>query len=1091
MTDFPFYSQNLVFVEALYQQYQQDPASVDPRWRDFFQAESEVSVAVPAGGHAAGVAQAPSPTTTVRAASAPDAAASGPAVSLGVHEERERARLAESDQVLAYLNQVPLFELVSAEDLRLVASITQLVRFDTDGIISQKGQAANDFFYIIEGRVAIIKGGVILNYLEKGEMIGELAVFDDRPRSATMKAASPCVLLHVPRVDLYKLMKERSSLDLGLVHLLAARLRDAAFRQEAADRLVNAYRERGHVKAHIDPLGLLDQMEHPELTLEHYGFREKDLDLKLTVKIGQASVSRSLRDIITHLEETYCRSIGVQYMHVDDLGIQEWIRLRMEDPALRTQLSLEEQKHILKKLTDAETFENFLHRKFVGAKRFSLEGAESLIPLLENAIEEAGDHGLDEVIIGMAHRGRLNVLVNIMGKPASQVFREFKDQSPDTHGGRGDVKYHLGYGSDHINASGKQVHLSLCFNPSHLEFVGPVVLGRARAKQDRYRDLERARALPLLIHGDAAFAGQGVVQEMLNLSELRGYRTGGTVHIILNNQIGFTTDPDDGRSTQYATDVARMLQIPIFHVNGEDPDAVARAIRIAMDFRKEFQKDIVIDMYSYRKYGHNEGDDPVFTQPLMYQNIKRRPTVREAYVKNLLKLGGLTAEEADRIAQESKMRLEAEFARAEDPDEKYEEIGMGQGLWQPYRGGLEAEVPDVDTRFDLKELRQTLLQLTQLPETFTPHSKIKRFLKQQQEMAEGNANLNWGVGEALALASLLKEGYKVRVTGQDAERGTFSHRHAVLHDAKSGELYTPLSQFAGEENYFAIFNSPLSEVAVLGFEYGFSLDTPDGLTIWEAQFGDFSNVAQVIIDQFITSSEEKWRRLSGLCLFLPHGFEGQGPEHSSARLERFLMLAADDNIQVVNLTTPAQLFHCLRRQVKRSWRKPLVMMSPKSLLRHPRATSRLEDLAGGSFLRLIGDAFSDPDQVDRILLCSGKVYYELEEAREKHDLRNVAILRLEQYYPFPHQMLNDELARYKPDTPVVWVQEEPHNMGAWPFLKLRFGHEIVGNGTHPLACVSRQEAASPATGSAANHRVVQEKLILEALGVREKAHQSE
>lgn len=1073
MSSFPFYSQNLAFVESIYEMYCSDPNSVSPQWRAYFEGDGTPAV-VPISP----------PAPVIPVATAPAPAPTGVAAScLGAHEEEKRARLAAGDSVLGYLNQISLFQLVTADDLQAIAAITDLVAKKGGEVISHTGQAANDFFYIIEGRVAIVKKGVEINFLDAGEMIGELAVFDDRPRSATMVAKSDCRLIHIQRERLYEVMQKRSSLDLGLVHVLAARLRDAAFRQERADRLVTAYRERGHAKAHIDPLGLRDQIEHPELTLEHYGFRQSDLDLKLTVKIGKASVSRSLRDIINHLEESYCRSIGVQFTHIDDLDIQEWIRLRMEDPSLRMQMTLEEQKHILRKLTDAENFESFLHRKFVGAKRFSLEGAESLIPLLENAIEEAGSHEVDEVIIGMAHRGRLNVLVNIMGKPASQVFREFKDTSPDTHGGRGDVKYHLGYGSDHRTAAGKNLHLSLCFNPSHLEFVGPVCMGRVRAKQDRFGDRDRQRALALVIHGDAAFAGQGVVQEMLNLSELEGYCTGGTVHIILNNQVGFTTDPDDARSTQYATDVARMLQIPIFHVNGEDPEAVARSIRIAMDFRKEFRKDIVIDMYSYRKYGHNEGDDPGFTQPTLYQHIKKRPTVREFYVKNLLKLGGISQAEADQIQEESRAHLEAEYQKAEDPSGAYIEIEMGQGLWKPYRGGLEADMPDVATKVPLATLQALLRKLSQVPEDFKPHSKIQRFLKQQEEMADGERLLSWGNGEALAFATLLNEGHAVRFTGQDVQRGTFSHRHAVLHDNRDNRLFTPLAQVADKGAFLELYNSPLSEVAVMSFEYGYSLDYPEALVIWEAQFGDFSNVAQVIIDQFISTSEEKWRRLSGLALFLPHGFEGQGPEHSSARLERFLMLAADDNIQVVNLTTPAQLFHCLRRQVLRPWRKPLIVMSPKSLLRHPEAVSPLTDLAEGSFLRVIGDDSVPADQVKRVLLCSGKIYYELVAARRDHGLDQVAILRLEQYYPFPWELLKQTLAPYAEEVPVYWVQEEPHNMGAWPFLKLKLGNKVAGNGLHDLFCVSRPEAASPATGSAANHRVNQERLIREALGL--------
>ena len=845
--------------------------------------------------------------------------------------------------------------------------------------------------------------------------------------------------------------------------------------------MVRAYRDRGHVKAQLDPLGFQQGEEHPELTLENYGFREKDHEMKFTVKIGKNTAGRSLGDIYRTLNRIYCQSIGAQFMHIDDRVVQKWLRDTLEEMDGRYTMSRDEQLRILTKLTDAEVFENFLHRKFVGAKRFSLEGSESLIPLLDYAIEQAGVHMVDEVIIGMAHRGRLNVMVNILDKPAAQVFREFQDIDPDLHKGRGDVKYHLGYGCDRTTLSGHKVHLSLCFNPSHLEFVGPVVLGRARAKQDRFNDHERSRALGLVIHGDAAIAGQGVVQEMFNFSELPGYRTGGTIHVVLNNQIGFTTDPSDSRSTQYCTDIARMLQIPIFHVNGEHPEAVAAVIRMAMDFRARFKKDVVIDMYGYRKYGHNEGDDPEFTQPVMYKHIKKRKTVREAFVENLLKLGGITKQDADEIASESKQRLEENLVASKDPNYQFQHISVGKGLWSAYQGGIDNQVPEVDTTLPKEKLVEVIERLSKTPASFTPHAKIARFLESQSAMAREETPLNWGMAEALALGSLLSSGYPIRLAGQDAERGTFSHRHAVLHDAVTGEKYVPLRHLSKTQARFELFNSPLTETAVLGFEYGYSLDTPDGLVIWEAQFGDFCNVAQVIIDQFISSSEEKWSRLSGICMLLPHGMEGQGPEHSSARLERWLMLSAADNMRVVNLTTPAQLFHCLRRHVIRKLRKPLIVMSPKSLLRHAAAVSSLDDLATGHFQKVIAD---DPSRskaaVKRILLASGKLYYDLAQRRVDQNREDIAIIRLEQYYPLPYAELEAVLKPYPAETPVVWVQEEPLNMGAWSFLKLRLGESIQGNGRHPLNRVVRPESASPATGSAASHKIEQEVLLSQA-----------
>ena len=1065
--------QNLDYVESMYHRYLENPATVDASWRKYFdEYEGDHIPAGAAQSPAPNAVADPAPLTTTMLTPEPGPGALPPAVLDQIPKH-----------IVNFLTKVEAFRNIPQDAIVHLAGITHEVSVPSGKKIAVQGQSVNDLFFIRSGAVGIYRDDKEITTLGPGEMIGELAVFDERPRSADIVTMDHCALLQIHRTELQELLRRNGELTLGLLKATSARLRDMGFRQERVDQMVRAFREMGHLMADLDPLGLNKRKAPPQLSLAHYGFKDKDLSVKFSVKIGKEATARSLGDIEKTLKRIYCRSLGVQYMHIDDLEIQEWIRARLEGAEGRFHMEKEEQIRILSKLTDAETLESFIHRKFVGAKRFSLEGSESLIPLLDYAIEEAGKHKIDEVIIGMAHRGRLNVLVNILEKPARQVFREFQDVDPMQHlGGKGDVKYHLGFSSDRKTHSGHKVHLSLCFNPSHLEFVGPVVLGRVRAKQDRFGDYERARAMPLIIHGDAAIIGQGVSQEIFNMSELRGYAVGGTVHVVLNNQIGFTTDPCESRTSQYSTDVARMLQIPIFHVNGEHPEAVARVIRMAMEFREKFKKDVVIDMYGYRKYGHNEGDDPAFTQPLLYARIKKRRTVRAAYVANLLKFGGLTESEADQIAEASKKHLEEELAVSKKDDFQFKHSSVGQGLWTGFKGGTDSDVPDVDTRMPQKNLQSLIRKLSSYPDDFTPHPKIKRFLNSQLEMAEGKAPLNWGMGEALAFASLLQEGYAVRLAGQDAQRGTFSHRHSVLHDYTNGKHYVPLKNIDPKQGRMDVYNSPLTETAVVGFEYGYSLDTPDGLVIWEAQFGDFCNVAQVIFDQFISSSEEKWNRFSGICAFLPHGFEGQGPEHSSARLERFLVLSAVDNMQVVNLTTPAQLFHCLRRQILRPVRKPLIVMSPKSLLRHPKAVSPLEDFAKKGFQKIIADESEiDKQKVARVIICSGKIYYELMQKREAEGIKNVAIIRMEQYYPLPEKELEGTLKAYPKNVPVVWVQEEPLNMGAWSFLKLRYGVSVKGNGTHPFWRVTRPESASPATGSAASHKIEQDQLIAEAL----------
>ena len=851
---------------------------------------------------------------------------------------------------------------------------------------------------------------------------------------------------------------------------------DTAALHERVDQLIHAYRVRGHLAAAVDPLSM-PRPRPPELELEFHGLSEADLDRAVSTEAMHGDDVRPLRDILERMRNTYCRSIGVQFMHIDSLVARRWLQARMEGVQNRLALTRDEQLRILTCLSDAVVFEDFIQKKFPGAKTFSLRGAESLIPLLDLAIEKAGEQGIEEIVLGMAHRGRLNVLANIMGKSPRQIFREFADLDSQLYLGRGDVKYHLGYNHHRTTSSGRRVNLSLCFNPSHLEYVNTVALGRMRAKQDRASDAARERGLVLLIHGDAAFAGEGIVQETLNLGQLDGYTVGGTLHVIVNNNIGFTTSPHEARSSVYATDVAKMLQIPIFHVNGEDPEAVAQVVRLAMDFRRQFRRDVVIDMYCYRRYGHNESDEPGFTQPLMYRAISQRKSVREGYLDHLLAHHGVTREEADRIVEQRRERLEQDLSIARSSDYVHSVQALS-GVWKGYHGGSERPQDDMPTGVSRAKLSELMARLTDLPADFKAHPRIERFLQARRDMAAGRRPLDWAAGEALAIASLAAEGRRVRLSGQDSERGTFSQRHAVLHDIETGRKHSPFWTLDANAGAVEIINSPLSEAGVLGFEYGYSLDCPDGLICWEAQFGDFVNCAQCIIDQFLVSAERKWYRLSGLVLLLPHGFEGQGPEHSSARLERFLALAAEENIQVAYPTTPAQYFHLLRRQVVRRWRKPLVVMTPKSLLRHPEAVSTLDECAAGRFARVIGDSGVDPGGVSRILACSGKVYYELREERSRLKRDDVAIVRIEQLYPLPADLLRAALSSFPPDVPVNWVQEEPENMGAWRFLRTHLDDAMLGG--RALRLISRPAAASPATGSNASHKLEQARLLSDA-----------
>ncbi|TWU65075.1 2-oxoglutarate dehydrogenase E1 component [Crateriforma conspicua] len=845
--------------------------------------------------------------------------------------------------------------------------------------------------------------------------------------------------------------------------------------QDRIDQLVREYRVRGHLIAELDPLGL-NRQDCPELSPASHGLSDDDLKRPFDSSILENVTGPTLDVILSKLQNTYCRGIGAQFMHIDNRNIRDWLQKRMETTENRLDLSHDVQRRIYARLADASIFEEFVRRKFVGAKTFSLEGAETLIPMIDLALEKAGQHNVKEVVMGMAHRGRLNVMANILKKRAMNIFWSFDDPRPELHRGGGDVRYHLGYSSDWTTSAGDSIHISLCFNPSHLEFVNTVAQGRSRCKQDNRGDDRREEVMTILIHGDAAFAGEGVVQEMLNMSQLEGYRTGGTLHIIINNQVGFTTLPRDGRSTTYATDVAKMLQIPIFHVNGEDPEAVAQVVNLAMDFRKAFHRDVVIDLYAFRRWGHNEGDEPRFTQPRMYSEIDRRATVREKYLERLLSLGKITAEEAEEINRERTEKLETEFEASKNEPFVADTQTLAAN-WADYHGGPEPSDP-VDTTYDKERLGQLIDRLTRLPEGFSQHKKLKRPMQQRREMAEGNRRVDWATAEAAAFASLLVEGHPIRITGQDCERGTFSQRHAVLHDVKTGETYTPLSHLTDDQARLELYNSPLSEAGVLGFEYGYSLDCPGGLVAWEAQFGDFWNCAQVIVDQFIASAEDKWSRLSGLVMLLPHGFEGQGPEHCSARIERFLAMAAEDNIQVCQPTTPAQYFHLLRRQVLMKWRKPLIVLTPKSLLRHPEVTSPLKILAKSHFKKILPDRKVPLEGCQRLLLCTGKIYYDLLDARQQKELDGVPIMRLEQLYPLQVDEFFGALEGLAEGSEIVWVQDEPRNMGAWPYLKLNFGDQLLQK--YKFREVTRSESASPSTGSMATHKLEQSELIEEA-----------
>jgi 2-oxoglutarate dehydrogenase E1 component len=863
----------------------------------------------------------------------------------------------------------------------------------------------------------------------------------------------------------------------------AERLRQATSDSIRALQLIRSYRVRGHLEADLDPLRLDKRGHHPELDYRSYGFIDADLDRPIFVNNLLGRECATLREIISILRETYCSKIGVEYMHIQDPAEKAWIQEKFEKPQSRPVLSADAQKEILRSLTKAETFERFLDRRYTGTKRFGIEGAESLMPALGEVLRRGSELGVREFVIGMPHRGRLNVLANFVGKPFTAIFSEFQGNStnPEHVHGSGDVKYHLGTSGDR-EVDGMTVHLSLAANPSHLEAVDPVVLGKVRAKQLQRGDTNRSQVASILMHGDAAFAGQGLVAESLELSDLVGFCTGGTIHIIVNNQIGFTTAPSSARSSPYPSDVAKGVQAPIFHVNGDDPEAVVEVARAAAEFRHGFKKDVVIDLFCYRRHGHNETDEPAFTQPVMYRTIARHPTTRQLYAKHLVEAGVLRDDEADEIATRFLGELEIQFEAAKSY--RPNKADWLEGAW----AGLE-QAPDDDRRGDTgvpgEKLREIGRSLVTVPEGFRLNPKIARQLEAKHAAIEAGEGIDWATAEALAIGSLCAEGTHVRLSGQDSGRGTFSQRHAVLVDQETEARYVPIDHVSAGQAPFEIIDSPLSEAAVVGFEYGYSLADPSTLVLWEAQFGDFANGAQVIIDQFLSSGEAKWLRMSGLVMLLPHGYEGQGPEHSSARIERYLQLCAEDNIQVCNLTSGANYFHALRRQIRRNFRKPLIVFTPKSLLRAREVTSRLDEMEpGSSFHRVIGETeqIASDEAVRRVVLCTGKVYFDLAKERTKSGNDRVALVRIEQLYPFPFSTLANVLQKY-PSAEIVWCQEEPQNMGAWNFLDRRIEQVLakIEVAARRPRFVGRAEAASPATGLFRRHVEEQAHLVAEAL----------
>ena len=868
--------------------------------------------------------------------------------------------------------------------------------------------------------------------------------------------------------------------------LSSEEMRKASIDSLRAVMMIRAYRARGHLEAKTDPLNLEKKEEHPELNPEFYGFTKDDYDRPIFIDNVLGIETASLRQILSTLKDTYCGSIGVEYLHIQDPEQKSWIQQRIENIRNQTDFTDKGKEAIYERLVDAESFERFLNKKYTGTKRFGLDGSESVIPAIEQIAKRGSQLGLEEIVIGMAHRGRLNVLNNILQKPFRAIISEFmgNPSNPEETGGSGDVKYHMGSSSDR-EFDGVNVHFTLNANPSHLEVVNPVVIGRVRAKQNQRNDKLRNKVLGLLIHGDAAFAGQGILAETFDFAELRSYKTGGTLHLIINNQIGFTTSPAYSRSSPYCTDVAKIVMAPIFHVNADDPESVVHVSRIATEFRQKFAADAVIDIIGYRRYGHNEGDEPSFTQPIMYRKIADHPFVTKIYADKLIKEKKITEEQAKRVYDNRNQFLEEEFQAGSNylPNK----ADWLEGKWTGLKKAPGLEERRGITGVTIDKIKKIGEILTSVPRDFEIHKKLQRVLDNRKKALKDGTNIDWSTAEQLAFGTLLLEGNPVRLSGQDCGRGTFSQRHAVFIDQNTEERYIPLSNINENQGSFEVIDSPLSEAGVLGFEYGFSQAEPNALVMWEAQFGDFANGAQVIVDQFISSGEAKWLRMSGLVMLLPHGYEGQGPEHSSARLERYLRLCAEDNLQVVNCSTPANYFHVLRRQLCRDFRKPLIIMTPKSLLRNKLCVSNLDDmLEEKSFHRVMDDknkSINDKD-VKRLVICSGKVFYDLFEAREKNKLFNIKILRLEQIYPFPIKSLQEFISK-SPQAEIIWCQEEPENMGSWSFIDRRLEKVLIDCNCkykRPVY-VGRPEAASPATGTMSRHLKEQKKLVNQALGL--------
>jgi len=850
--------------------------------------------------------------------------------------------------------------------------------------------------------------------------------------------------------------------------------------------LIFAYRTEGHLAAHLDPLGEpIAPMTIPDLDYRNYGFTEKDLDSVFdTGHLGGPSRA-TVQQILAILQETYCRTIGFQYTHIQDKGIRRWLQAEIEPRRSRPDFDTAKKTEILRLLSEAEMFESFIHTRYPGHKRFSLQGGETMIAAVHAVVEMAPDLGVNEIVLGMAHRGRLNMLANILDKEYDMIFSEFEGMLlPDSFGGDGDVKYHLGFSSNHVNASGKNLHLTLTANPSHLEAVDPVVLGRARAKQRQLHHMrggtyapgeqvDRRGVLPFLIHGDAAFAGQGLVAETLNMSQLKGYHVGGTIHFVINNQIGFTTAPQDARSSAYCTDSAKAIEAPIFHVNGDDPESVIFVTELALKFRQEFQRDVVIDMVCYRRFGHNEADEPAFTQPIMYNKIRERASIYKLYGKSLLEAGVIDQTQTEKIAADFQADLQKHFT------EHKKEVEFRSHAVDPRWKGLEQQWKEGTfvTSVSPALLRQVGSALTRVPEGFRANPKISRQMSDKWKAFEEDGGIDWSYAEALAFGTLLMEKTPIRLSGQDSERGTFSQRHSVWKHMETEERYIPLNSISPEQSHFCVYNSPLSEASVLGFDYGYSLAEPRMLILWEAQFGDFSNGAQMIIDQFIVASQSKWQRTSGLVMLLPHGFEGQGAEHSNAYLERYLSACAQDNMQVCNLTTPAQYFHALRRQMKRTFRRPLVLMAPKSMLRHKLAVSKLQNFTEDGFHEILDDP-TPPKKARRIVVCTGKLYYDLLEFRLANNIKDIAIVRVEQLYPLKNDLMKQIVSKYKGVEEIVWAQEEPKNRGAWTFIKpwLQYLFPNI-----PLHYIGRGYAAAAATGSLIRHQREQADLVRSAM----------